>query len=76
MYHCNYLEGTADDIAKANNENSIDMTSCMRMESTEMQEESFVNRLNQNLEGVVDVWVKDTRNINNGYPILIWQNIE
>ena len=74
MYKCTYLKDTAVNIARANNENSIDITSCISMESIDMKEESFLDNLNQNLEGSVDVWVKDTKNTNNGYPILIWQN--
>ena len=76
MYNCTYLNGTANDIAKNNTENSINISSCTSMESINMKEETFLNNLNKNPEGVVDVWIKDTKNINNGYPILIWQNIE
>ena len=38
--------------------------------SSEMKEEAFLNLLNEDNEGV---WKNDIDNINNGYPILTWQ---
>ena len=76
LYNCVYLKGTADNVARTNSETSIDKESCISMESQEMKEDTFISTLNQNLEGVTDIWVKDTNNINNGYPILKWQQEE
>ena len=76
MYNCIYLKGTADNVARTNSETSIDKESCIGMESQEMKEDTFLTTLNHNLEGVTDIWVKDTNNINNGYPILKWQQEE
>ena len=39
--------------------------------SEEMKKNDFVNLLNSNLEETT--WKEDGNNINNGYPILIWQ---
>lgn len=39
-----------------------------------MKEDSFFNNLNQNIEGATDIWIKDIKNINEGFPILSWQN--
>ena len=74
MYNCTYLINTAVNVAKNNTETSIDKLSCLGIESYEMKEDSFLNNLNQNLEGTTDIWIKDIKNINEGYPILSWQN--
>lgn len=58
LYNCIYLKGTADNVARTNSETSIDKESCISMESQEMKEDTFITTLNQNLEGVTDIWVK------------------
>lgn len=38
---------------------------------SEMKESNFIDMLNTNLEN--SKWTSDTKNINKGYPVLIWQ---
>ena len=35
-----------------------------------LKSDEFINELNSKYNGI---WKKDTKNINNGYPILNWQ---
>lgn len=50
---------------------SHDVEGTIKKDSDYMKSDEFVDKLNEGLEE--KVWKKDTENINDGYPILIWQ---
>lgn len=58
-----YLENSYD------KSNSITFSEEIAKTKDEMQSNEFLELLNTNEE----IWIKDTNNINLGYPILYWQ---
>lgn len=46
-------------------------TNCEILSSSEMKEDSFISLLNS--VSSEEIYVKDTKNLNSGYPILSWQ---
>lgn len=69
-----YLQSKAIKIAQNYNTGTIDELSSSLTE-TEMKADSFIMFLNECEETEYsNAWKKDANNINNGYPILRWQN--
>ena len=66
--YCYYL-GTTED--KAFGSNSATVLECLPKSEEELKDENIINLLNTDLE--TSVWVADTENKNEGYPILYWQ---
>lgn len=60
-----YLENSYD------KSNSITFSEEIAKTKDEMQSNEFLELLNTNEE----IWIKDTNNINLGYPILYWQKV-
>ena len=68
--NCYYLEGVSDE-EKYTSEMGMPATSALELSSDNMKTDSFVNRLNQDVDSSYSIkFVKDTSNINDGYPIL------
>lgn len=68
--NCYYLEGVSDE-EKYTSEMGMPATSALELSSENMKTDSFVNRLNQDVDSSYSIkFVKDTSNINDGYPIL------
>lgn len=73
IYKCFYDEDIATDLAKNSEQNGIDIT-CKSMNKDEMKSNEFIEELNKNEIEEIEIWKKDIKNINNGYPIFVWQH--
>lgn len=54
----------------------FDMTDLIGMSTEEMKAETFVTTLNNGSNAEDKIWVADTKNINDGYPILSYMGTE
>ncbi len=69
LLNCFYLENTIKPL-EGDSESALNARGTKKTEE-EMKSEEFVNLLNEGQEDFP--WKKDTNNINDGYPILSWQ---
>lgn len=72
MQYCYYLSGASSKIQIDSNTGTTE--NCSDKTEEEFKEEEFLTLINSGNEE--DVFIKDTYNVNNGYPILKWQTEE
>ena len=68
--NCYYLTGTSENGVGDNYTPSLEHNIVEKTEE-QMKSNEFLNLLNQNNE---NIWKVDSNNINNGYPILYWED--
>ena len=73
VYNCYYLGSSINEVPKNGVTVWVDRFSTPGEAKTEedMKKPEFINSLNEEQEG--NPWKQDTNNINDGYPILSWQ---